>query len=429
MAEDGFNAFKMAQKQFDRIADKLELDEGTRELLRNPLREYHFQIPVKMDDGSTKVFQGFRIQHNDARGPAKGGIRFHPQETVHTVKALSMWMTWKTAVADIPLGGGKGGVICDPHDLSERETENLCRGWVQQVAKNIGPVQDVPAPDVMTKPEHMLWMMDEYEKISGGRYPGVITGKPENMGGSKGRTEATGYGLVYVLREALKEMDLDINEVTASVQGFGNVSQYACELFTEYGGTVVSVSSWDQEDEKPYSFYKEDGVDVDELRDITDRFGTIDKEKADELGYEVRPGEDWLKHGVDILIPAALENAITGDNVDDIKDEEVELIVSGANGPITPEADDVLEEKDIIVIPDFLANAGGVVCSYFEQVQSNTNHYWPKEEVLGKLDNKMTDAFYEVWELAQRKNVRVRDAAYMISIERVAEACEARGWV
>ncbi len=429
MAEDGFNAFKMAQKQFDRIADKLELDEGTRDLLRNPLREYHFQIPVKMDDGSTEVFQGFRIQHNDARGPAKGGIRFHPQETVHTVKALSMWMTWKTAVADIPLGGGKGGVICDPHDLSERETENLCRGWVQQVAKNIGPVQDVPAPDVMTKPEHMLWMMDEYEKISGGRYPGVITGKPENMGGSKGRTEATGYGLVYVLREALKEMDLDINEVTASVQGFGNVSQYACELFTEYGGTVVSVSSWDQEDEKPYSFYKEDGVDVDELRDITDRFGTIDKEKADELGYEVRPGEDWLKHGVDILIPAALENAITGDNVDDIKDEEVELIVSGANGPITPEADDVLEEKDIIVIPDFLANAGGVVCSYFEQVQSNTNHYWPKEEVLGKLDNKMTDAFYEVWELAQRKNVRVRDAAYMISIERVAEACKARGWV
>lgn len=428
MAEDGFNAFKMAQKQFDRIADKLELDEGTRELLRNPLREYHFQVPVKMDDGSTKVFQGFRIQHNDARGPAKGGIRFHPQETVHTVKALSMWMTWKTAVADIPLGGGKGGVICDPHNLSERETENLCRGWVQQVAKNIGPVQDVPAPDVMTKPEHMLWMMDEYEKISGGRYPGVITGKPEDMGGSKGRTEATGYGVVYILREALKEMDIDITETTASLQGFGNVSQYAAELYTEYGGTVVSVSSWDQEDEKPYSFYKEDGVDVEEIRNITDRFGTIDKEKAKELGYEVRPGEDWLKHEVDILIPAALENAITKDNVNEIKDK-VKLIVSGANGPITPEADDVLEEKDIIVIPDFLANAGGVVCSYFEQVQSNTNHYWPKEEVLGKLDNKMTDAFYEVWELAQRKNVRVRDAAYMIAIERVADACKARGWV
>ena len=428
MAEEGFNAFKMAQEQFDRIADKLELDEGTRELLRNPLREYHFQIPVKMDDGSTKVFQGFRIQHNDARGPAKGGIRFHPQETVHTVKALSMWMTWKTAVADIPLGGGKGGVICDPHNLSERETENLCRGWIQQVAKNIGPVQDVPAPDVMTKPEHMLWMMDEYEKISGGRYPGVITGKPEDMGGSKGRTEATGYGVIYILREALKEMDIDITETTASLQGFGNVSQYAAELFTEYGGTVVSVSSWDQEDEKPYSFYKEDGIDVEEIRNITDRFGTIDKEKAEELGYEVRPGEDWLKHEVDILIPAALENAITKDNVNEIKDS-VELIVSGANGPITPEADNVLEDRDIIVIPDFLANAGGVVCSYFEQVQSNTNHYWPKEEVLGKLDNKMTDAFYEVWELAERKNVRVRDAAYMIAIERVADACKARGWV
>ncbi|MFW6141502.1 MAG: Glu/Leu/Phe/Val family dehydrogenase [Candidatus Saliniplasma sp.] len=429
MAEEGFNAYKMAQKQFDRIADKLDLDEGTRDILRKPLREYHFNIPVKMDDGSTKVFEAFRIQHNDARGPCKGGIRFHPQETVDTVRALAMWMTWKTAVANIPLGGGKGGVICDPHDLSDREQERICRGYIRQIPDQLGPEKDVPAPDVMTTAQHMLWMMDEYEKLHGGtQSPGVITGKPVGMGGSLGRTEATGYGVVYVLREVLKEMDLDINEMTASVQGFGNVAQYAVELFLEYGGKVVSVSCWDQEDRKAYSYYKEDGVDLEELRGITDRFGSIDKEKAKEKGYEILPGEDWLKHEVDILIPSALENAITEDNVDDIKDD-VKLIISGANGPITPEADEVLEERDIVVIPDFLANAGGVACSYFEQVQSNQNYYWPKEEVLGKLDNLMTDAFYEVWELAQRKNIRVRDAAYMIAIDRVAESCEKRGWV
>ncbi|MGM0510013.1 MAG: Glu/Leu/Phe/Val family dehydrogenase, partial [Thermoplasmatota archaeon] len=394
----------------------------------NPIREYHFNIPVKMDDGSTKVFEGFRVQHNDARGPCKGGIRFHPQETISTVRALAMWMTWKTAVANIPLGGGKGGVICDPHDLSDREQENLCRGWVRQISKNIGPVQDVPAPDVMTTPQHMLWMMDEYEQIEGGKYPGVITGKPVGHGGSLGRTEATGYGVIYILREVLKEMDLDIEEMTASVQGFGNVAQYAVELFDKYGGTTVSVSSWCQKDKCAYSFYREDGIDLKELRSITDRFGSVDKKKAEELGYQREKGGDWLKHDVDILIPAALENAITEDNVNDISDT-VKIIISGANGPITPEADDMLEERGITVIPDFLANAGGVVCSYFEQVQNNQNYYWPKEEVLGKLDNKLTDAFYEVWELAQRKNIRVRDAAYMISISRVAESCEIRGWV
>lgn len=428
MEDKGFNAFKMAQEQFDRIADKLELDEGTRDLLRKPLREYHFSVPVKMDDGSTKVFQGFRVQHNDARGPCKGGIRFHPQETIDTVRALAMWMTWKTAVANIPLGGGKGGVICDPHDLSNREQENLCRGWIQQVSKNIGPIQDVPAPDVMTSPQHMLWMMDEYENISGGHYPGVITGKPVGSGGSLGRTEATGYGVVYVLRETLKQMDMDITKTSASIQGFGNVAQYAVELFTEYGGTVVSVSCWDQEEKCPFSYYREGGIDLKELRGITDRFGTVDKDKAEKLGYQRMDGEDWLKHPVDILIPAALENAITGDNVDDIHDN-VKLIVSGANGPITPEADEKLSQRDITVIPDFLANAGGVICSYFEQVQNNQNYYWPKEEVLGKLDNKMTDAFYEVWELAQRKKLTVRDAAYMIAISRVADACKLRGWV
>ncbi len=428
MAEKGFNAFKMAQEQFDRIAEKLELDGGTRDLLRTPLREYHFSIPVRMDDGSIKVFKGFRIQHNDARGPCKGGIRFHPQETADTVRALSMWMTWKCSVVNIPLGGGKGGVICDPHNLSQREQEAVCRGWVRQISKNVGPNEDVPAPDVMTNGQHMLWMLDEYETISGGRYPGFITGKPVGHGGSLGRTEATGYGVIFSLREACKGADLELSNTTASVQGFGNVGQYAIELYTKYGGKVVCVSCWDQGDSKAHSFFKEDGVDLKELRSITDRFGSINKVKAGELGYDVLSGDAWLKQDVDILIPAALENAITGDNVANIN-EGVKIIVEGANGPTTPEADEILFNRGIVVIPDFLANAGGVACSYFEQVQSNTNYYWPKDEVIGKLDDKMTEAFYSVMDISKRRNISMRDAAYMIAISRVAEACRLRGWV
>jgi glutamate dehydrogenase len=425
---EGFNPFKMAQQQFDRIADTLNLDEPTRELLRYPLREYSFAIPIRMDDGTMKVFHGFRVQHNDARGPCKGGIRFHPQETIDTVRALSMWMTWKCAVADIPLGGGKGGIICDPHNLSEREQEKLCRGWVRQIARDIGPTRDVPAPDVMTSGQHMLWIMDEYETIIGGQYPGLITGKPVELGGSLGRTEATGYALVYILRELLKELKIDIAKSTASIQGFGNVARYTAELFTEYGGTVASVSCWDQGESTTYSYYKQKGVNVKELEQITDRFGTIDKKQAEKLGYKVYPGDEWLRHDVDILIPAALENSITMENVSEIK-PSVKVVICGANGPLTPDAEDVLVKKGVTVVPDFLANAGGVVCSYFEQVQSNMNYYWTKEEVLGKLDNKMTDAFYKVWELAKRKKIRVSDAAYMIAISRVADACKMRGWV
>jgi glutamate dehydrogenase (NAD(P)+) len=428
MAEKGYNAFKTAQQQFDRIADMLNLDVPTRELLRFPLREYHITIPVKMDDGKIKIFRGFRIQHNDARGPCKGGIRFHPQETADTVRALAMWMTWKCAVADIPLGGGKGGIICDPHDLSEGEQERLCRGWVRQIVRDIGPVRDVPAPDVMTSAQHMLWIMDEYQTITGGQYPGVITGKPVGLGGSLGRTEATGYGIIFQLREALKEMNMDITKIKASIEGFGNVAQYSAELFIEYGGIVVGVSCWDQKDSCAYSYFKKDGINLGELRKITDRFGTIDKKKAEELGYKRNPGKDWLKHEVDILLPAALENSITKENVDQIN-KSVKIVMCGANGPVTPEAEDILIKKGVVVIPDFLANSGGVTCSYFEQVQSNQNYYWTKEEVLGKLDNKMTDAFHKVWELAQRKKVKISDAAYMIAIQRVADACKLRGWV
>lgn len=428
MSNKPFNAFAMAQAQFDKVADSLGLDQATKDLLRYPLREYHFSLPVRMDDGTVKVLRGFRVQHNDARGPAKGGIRFHPQETVDTVRALSMWMTWKCAVANLPLGGGKGGVICDPHNLSMHEQERICRAYIRQICRDIGPLRDVPAPDVMTSGQHMLWMLDEYEHITGGHYPGVITGKPVGMGGSLGRTEATGYGLIFTVREALKELGIKPQETIASVQGFGNVAQYAIELYTQIGGKVVAVACWDQEDQQSYTFRRQTGIDLPELRKITDRFGGIDKRKAADLGYERLPGDAWIEQDVDILMPCALENMVTADNVGKIS-KRVKLLAEGANGPTTPEADHVLHERKIFVIPDFLANAGGVTCSYLEQVQSNMNYFWGKDEVLGKLDVMMTSAFIDVSETARKRDLYMRDAAYTIAIARVAQACRDRGWV
>jgi glutamate dehydrogenase (NAD(P)+) len=428
MADKAFSPFEMAQRQFDDAADILDLDDSTRALLREPLREYSIAIPVRMDDGKVKVFRGFRVQHNDARGPCKGGIRFHPQETLDTVRALSMWMTWKCAVVNIPLGGGKGGVICDPHNLSQREQEQICRGWVRQLGRNVGPDSDVPAPDVMTTAQHMLWMLDEYEVIYGAKKPGFITGKPVGMGGSLGRTEATGFGVVFALREALKELGIRPSDTVASVQGFGNVAQYAIRLYQQLGGKVSTVSCWDQEDATAYSFHRKDGIDLDEMLGITDRFGGIDKAKARDIGLDILPGDAWLEQEADILMPCALENQITGENAERIH-KGVKVIAEGANGPTSPEADDVIEKRGIFTIPDFLANAGGVTCSYFEQVQSNMNYFWEKDEVLGKLDVKMTSAFIAVSELAKKRKLYMRDAAYVIAVDRVARACRDRGWV
>ena len=428
MADKSFNAFAMAQAQFDKVADILSLDEATRELLRNPMREYHFNIPIRMDDGSFKVFRGFRVQHNDARGPGKGGIRFHPQETIDTVRALSMWMTWKCAVVDIPLGGSKGGVVCDPHNLSMREQEQICRGWVRQISHDVGPFKDVPAPDVMTNAQHMLWMLDEFEAQHNGKFPGFITGKPVGMGGSLGRTEATGYGVIFTVREALRELELQPEDTIASFQGFGNVSQYAIQLYNQLGGKVICVSCWDQEDQTSYSYRKSTGIDLEELQKISDKFGGIHKGKAKEMGYEVLSGDAWIEQEADILVPSALENQVTAENVTKIS-KQVKVIAEGANGPTTPEADKVIHERNIFMIPDFLANAGGVTCSYFEQVQSNMNYFWEKDEVLGKLDVKMTAAYRAVSELARKRKLYMRDAAYVISVSRVAQACKDRGWV
>ena len=428
MNAKSFNAFEMAQAQFDGAASRLGLDNAAKELLRQPMREYQFSIPVRMDDGVVKVFRGFRVQHNDARGPGKGGIRFHPLETIDTVRALAMWMTWKCAVVDIPLGGSKGGVICDPHHLSERELELICRGYVRQLAKYLGAHHDVPAPDIMTSAQHMLWMLDEYETIYGEKRPGFITGKPVGMGGSLGRTEATGFGVIYTLREALKELGIAVDGTTASVQGFGNVAVYAIKLYEQLGGKVTCVSCLDQKLQKSHSFRKATGINLSALLEISDHFGGIDSNKARDLGYEILPGDAWIGQEVDILIPAAIENQVTGETATKIH-QRVTLIAEGANGPTTPEADKILAERKIRIIPDFLANAGGVTCSYFEQVQSNINYYWPKDEVLSKLDQKMTSAYLAVSELAARRNVPMRDAAYLIAISRVADACHARGWI
>ena len=428
MSKKEYNPYENAQKQFDSVADQLDLDTATRELLRQPMREIHFTIPVRMDDGSTKVFKAYRMHHNTARGPAKGGIRFHPHETADTVRALSLWMTWKCAVVGIPLGGGKGGVVCDPRELSEREQEALCRGYIRALHNEIGPNIDVPAPDVMTNAQHMLWMMDEYETITGQRQPGVITGKPVGMGGSLGRTQATGYGVIYVLKSYLRSIGKKISNTTLSIQGFGNVAEYTARMYTDLGGKLIAVSCWDQDDQASYTFRQKDGIDVEELAEIKDSFGSIDKNKAKELGYEILPGDDWISQDVDILIPAALENQITPENVHKISDK-VSILCEAANGPTTPDADPLLAERNITVIPDFLVNAGGVTCSYFEQVQCNMNFFWDVDEVYEKLENIMVSAFQAVYETSKEYNVNLRDAAYMISINRVADAAKLRGWL
>ena len=422
------STYTNAQIQFDGVAKTIGLDEGTKQLLREPMKEFHVTIPVKMDDGTSKMFKAFRVQHNDARGPGKGGIRFHPEETIDTIRGLSMWMTWKCAVVDIPLGGAKGGIICDPRTLSEREQEGLCRGYVRQLWKSMGPEIDVPAPDVMSSAKHMLWMLDEYETISGKKQPGFITGKPVGMGGSLGRTEATGYGVIFTLREALKELNIETKNTSASIQGFGNVAQYGARLYTQLGGKVLAISCWDHEDKKAYTFFNKAGLDIEELVKITDTYGSIDKAKAKDLGYQVLPGDAWIEQDVDILIPAALENQITIDNVGKIS-KQVKIIAEAANGPMTPEADEVIRKSDVFLIPDFLANAGGVTCSYFEQVQCNMNYFWEKDEVLDKLDTKMTSAFKAVYKLSHEEDLFMRDAAYVIAINRVVEAVKRRGWV
>jgi glutamate dehydrogenase (NAD(P)+) len=318
--------------------------------------------------------------------------------------------------------------VCDPHNLSLAEQERHCRGYVRQIYQQFGPNTDVPAPDVKTNGQHMLWMLDEYETITGGRFPGMITGKPVGMGGSLGRTEATGYGVIYCLKDLLKQIGMDPAKTTASLQGFGNVAEYAARAYSELGGKITAISCWNQTDKTAYTFKKASGCNIEELVSIKDSFGSIDKDKAVSLGYELLDGGAWLSQDVDIIIPAALENQITPAVFPQIS-KQVKIICEAANGPTTPDCDKLIKDRNIILLPDFLCNAGGVTCSYFEQVQCNMNYFWDKKEVLEKLEYSMTKAFRAVYDLAKTEKLYMRDAAYTIAIKRVANAVKLRGWV
>ena len=412
------NPFEIAQRQFDEAAARLGLAPAMREFLRWPMRELHVRLPVKMDDGSTHVFHGFRVQYNDARGPNKGGIRFHPDETIDTVRALAAWMTWKTAVVDIPLGGGKGGVICDPKKMSEGELERLSRAYVRQVGRLLGEDMDVPAPDVYTTPQIMAWMMDEYEMMHGGHHhPGMITGKPVAIGGSRGRGDATARGGCHVVGEAARALGLETNGATAAIQGFGNAGQFAALLSQEMLGCRIVAAS-----DTRGGVINEDGMDADAL--VRHKLGT--GSVVGFPGTDPISNADLLQLSVDILYPAALENVITLQNAEGIK---AKISCELANGPQTPEADEVLHKNGVLFIPDFLANAGGVTASYLEMVQNLTSYYWTAEKANDDLERKMVKAFHEVYERAQQERVHMRLAAYMVAVERVAEAVRLRGWV
>ncbi len=411
------NPFKIAQAQFDEAAEILGLEPAMREILRWPRREYKFTIPVKMDDGTTKVFHGYRVQYNDARGPTKGGLRWHPDETIDTVRALAAWMTWKTSVVDIPLGGGKGGVTCNPKELSDGEKQRLARGWMRVIASELGEHRDSPAPDVYTTPQIMAWMMDEFEVIAGRNHPAVITGKPIPLGGSQGRGDATARGGIYTVREACKILDID-PKGTYAVQGFGNAGQFAALLHQEIlgGGKLIAVS------DSRGGIYVEGGMDPEAIVKHKLDTGKV----GDFPGSKPITNEELLELDVDILYPAALENVITEKNAANIK---CKISCEMANGPTTPEADVILHEKGIHVIPDFLANAGGVTVSYFEQVQGTYNYYWTLADVHKQLDAKITKAYHDVYEMHKEKNVHMRTAAYLVAVARVAEAVKLRGWV
>jgi glutamate dehydrogenase len=423
------NAFESSQSQFDHVAELLRLDPQVCEILRWPMREIAIQIPVRMDDGNIRVFHGFRVQHNNARGPCKGGIRLHPAETIDTIRALATWMTWKAAILDLPLGGAKGGIIVDPAILSASEKERLMRGYVQGVYPFLGEDRDVPSPDVGTTPQMMGWMMDEYSRIRHKYSPGVVTGKSLGSGGSLGRTEATGYGVVYSLQKALEHLKMDPAKSVAAIQGFGNVAQYSAIGFIELlGGTVACVSFWDREDRTSYTLSHPSGIDPRFLMRITDQYGTINKQKAHQAGYVLEDGGEWISKDVDILIPAALEGQINEDTVHRIS-KRVRIIAEGANGPTTPEADKIIHQREIFLIPDFLCNGGGLVVSYFEQVQSRQLFWWDRDTVLHWLSIKMHEAFGAFLEMTIKEQVYTRDAAYMLAVTRVVHAMASRGWI
>ena len=409
------NPFEVALTQLEEASKILNLEKGMLEILSNPKRILTVSIPTRMDDGSIKVFTGYRSQHNDARGPHKGGIRYHPDVTLDEVKALSMWMTWKCAIANIPYGGGKGGIICNPKQMSENELERMTRRFAYLIADIIGPYRDIPAPDVYTGGKEMAWIMDTYSALKGNYVqPEVITGKPIAIGGSLGRNEATGRGLAYTVREAAKKMEIDMKQATFVVQGFGNAGQFSSKLVEEQGAKMIAAS------DSQGSIIKTDGISVDALMKFKRETGSI-------VGFEDAKSitnDELLETECTILIPAALENQITKNNADKIK---TQIIAEAANGPTTPEADEILFKKDILVIPDVLANGGGVTVSYFEWLQNLRRDYWTEEEVNKRLDINITKSFYDVYDTHTTYKIDMRKAATLLAVKRVVEAINIRG--
>lgn len=411
------NAFETAQRQLDQACGMLGLSPGMQQFLRVPMREHRLSIPLRMDSGDYRVFEGYRVQYNDARGPAKGGIRFHPDETIDTVRALAAWMTWKTSVVNIPLGGAKGGVVCDPKSMSASELERLSRAYMRSIAHLIGPDRDVPAPDVYTTPQIMAWMLDEYEAITGRRLPGVITGKPVSLNGSLGRADATARGGIYIVREAAKALGLGLHDKPVAIQGYGNAGGHAHVLSARLlGMRVVAVS------DSKGGIYSPKGLDPMAVANHKKNNGSV-------VGFpsaDAITNDELLELPVTVLFPSALENVITESNADRI---QAQVVAELANGPTTPEADDILFEKGVTLLPDFLCNAGGVTVSYMEQVQNASNYYWPLDQVHGRLDAIMTSAFQAVHQVATDRRIPHRLAAYLVAVARVAEAVTIRGWV
>nr|WP_124727306.1 Glu/Leu/Phe/Val dehydrogenase [Staphylospora marina] len=395
--------------------EKLGYPESMYELLKEPLRMLTVRIPVRMDDGTVKVFTGYRAQHNDAVGPTKGGIRFHPDVTESEVKALSIWMSLKAGIVDLPYGGGKGGIVCDPRKMSFGELERLSRGYVRAISQIVGPAKDIPAPDVFTNSQIMAWMMDEYSRIREFDSPGFITGKPLVLGGSRGRETATAKGVTMMIREAAKKRGIDIRGARVVVQGFGNAGSFLSKFMHDAGAKVIGIS------DAYGALYDPDGLDIDYLLERRDSFGTVTK-----LFKDTITNKELLELDCDILVPAAVENQITIENAHNIK---ASIVVEAANGPTTLEATRILHERGVLLVPDVLASAGGVTVSYFEWVQNNQGYYWSEEEVERKLEEIMVNAFENVYNTAQTRKVDMRLAAYMVGVRKMAEACRFRGWV
>jgi len=410
------NLFTIAQAQMNKAAKILKMDPEMHAILKEPYREVHVTLQIKMDDGKVHAFKGFRVQYNDARGPFKGGIRFHPDETIDTIRALAAWMTWKCAIVDIPLGGGKGGIICNPKEMSESELERLSREYVYHLRDVIGPEKDIPAPDVYTTPQIMAWMMDEFSKIRGYNVPGVITGKPLALGGSEGREDATARGGAYTIREAAKFLGIDLSSTTVAIQGFGNAGKWAAILLEElFGCKIVAVS------DSKGGIYNPDGLEIKGVISHKEQTNSvIDFPETKNIS-----NDELLELPVDILCPSALENAITKNNAAEIK---AKIIAELANGPTTPEADEILFKNNIFIIPDILCNAGGVTVSYFEWIQNTYGRYWDEEEVHRRLDRKITKAFHDVLKSSQAHKEDMRTGAYLLAISRVIDAMELRGW-